>query len=542
MKVFSYFFLICSSYPLVCFAQYSFDHAEEEIEKLLSFGKNAKQTVEEEHAPALSLKIAEVICSTLENQWNIKIAKKNILRQSGVLQTSHGPFDPLLEASYQNTWMHDPQVIDFKTKGQGWAGDLNFNVSKLARLGTLYTFKSEIQEIFNNANLLIYPYNRSDQSTFTFTIDQPLLRRLVYNSEAVTEIVSDLELKALKKEFLQTVSEQIKTAIQDYWDLVAANKIHMVNIKTVEILKSIASSTERLIEGDRLAPADLNEQFAEICRESRDQNASEQDVYAAYNLLLYDMGQTQEEFLMDVPNLDLDEFPDIKRNKEEWRVQHLLELAEMNRGDLLASALRIREANWNLRLAKREVLPDLDVKVAFNYTNSTANNAAKPFFSSVSASQPEKDLIAEVRLSFPIFNNKARGEKRQRRAELSERRLLHDKLNANVRTNVATALRAQLELIDRVQYADCAAEKYIKTLKEEIKRYKAGYSTLFILIDYENRLRQTLIERILSHAEYAKNIVELLFQTGLLVQNVDSSEKVCIQVLNYEQLLKKYGT
>ncbi len=127
----------------------------------------------------------------------------------------------------------------------------------------------------------------------------------------------------------------------------------------------------------------------------------------------------------------------------------------------------------------------------------------------------------------------------QRQAELTQSILSESQLNESIRTEIANALRNQLELIDELYFAGQAVDWYSTALSDEIARLKQGYSSLFIVIDYEKSLRQTTIEKVLVESNYAENIVELLFQTGTLVNYDKCTDGVNIEIMNYEKLLKK---
>ncbi|NGX51186.1 MAG: hypothetical protein K1060chlam2_01047 [Chlamydiae bacterium] len=516
-----------------------------DIEEWLQFRRGARkhrfpfQREEERGKSSVEIDLSYVIAKTLKNQWDIKIGQQAIERQEGVYQSSKGSFNPIIGADVKNNILYDTQQLGFNTTKDGKAQTVQLFLEKLTRLGTRYSLTGSLERVHDPSLFFTNGFSRTNQYVLSFTIDQPLLRGLKYSPETVEEKVSEIEVSTIKNEYVQTIATEVRDTVFKYWELVAAKEILEIHELSYKILYGLATASERLVEGERLALSALNQQFAELSRASKDLVAAKQDVYRAYNDLLFQMGEEESSFGPNPPNLVLESFPEPESEKSKWDVDLLLSTARQNRGDLIASELRIKEAAWLLKSAKNAVLPSLDLVLGFDVTNNRVSNRSRPFFSSINSGPQKKDLSVMLSFSIPLFNDRAKGEKRQREAELSQAILVESKLDESIRTDIATALRSQLELIDEVYFADKAVQWYETTLKDEIARLKEGYSSLFIVIDYENRLRRTFIEKVLVQKDYADNLTELLFTTGTLVKLDDVTNRVSIDILNYNHLLKK---
>ncbi len=518
----------------------------EQIQKWLELGKpkgfkelppKKKYPIENEF---LSLNLSQVISSTLENQWNVQIAEQEVLRQEGITQATRGPFDPNVKAQYLRKWLKDAQTFGFKTGEDGQIDSVQVILEKLTRFGTQFSLNGEIARESNPSFSLDNSFNRTNQTTITFFIDQPLLRRLRYNEASVTEAVSEIELNALKYSLTQTMAENVRSALLIYWDLVEVQKVVIINENAKRILEALASATEKLVEGERVAASELNQQFAELARNNRELVAAQQDTYRIFNSLIFQMGIDRKQFPIELPQLLLDEFPLFAVEKDEWNLNHLLNIAMDNRGDLIAAQFRIEESALRLRLAEQEIYPELDVRVGYDLFNTQINKRAKPFFSSTETHKAQNNYSVLLNFSIPLFNNRAKGEKRRRTEEEIQANLAENQLQEDIRQSIATAFRNQLELIDQIHYARKTVKWYEEALKDEILRFKEGYGSLFIIIDYENRLRLTLIEEARIFAQWSKNIVDLLFQTGTLIERNACSYEMNIDVFNYQKLLNKH--
>lgn len=545
MRVIIYLVVFC--FTGVLFAQTDpnllFPETEEEIQKWLQLGKPKRFKEKPREVPTdqpfHAIKVKEAVGSTLENQWNVEIAESDVFRQDGILQASRGPFDVLLGSDYMHRWLLDTQTFGFKTGKDGNFDSANLFLEKLTRLGTRFALNGEVIREFNPSFSLDNSFNRTNQTKVTFLIEQPLLRRLKYNVESVDESVNELELMALRNELTQTMAENVRNSLLIYWDLAAAQKIVVINRNAKLILDALASATEQLVEGERVAASELNQQFAELARNNRELIAAEQNVYRLFNSLLFEMGIDRCSFSLALPDLDLDEFPVFDLQKDDWDIDHLLCVSMHARGDLVAARYRIDESKLRVRLAKQEIYPELNVNFGYDLFNTQINRRAKPFFSSAEAHKAQNDYAVSLNFSYPISNNRAKGEKRRRDQEEVQAYLEEDRLSEDIRQQIASAFRDQQELVDQLYYAKKTVAWYEKALRDEILRFKEGYGSLFIIIDYENRLRLTLIREAELLAEWSKNIVELLFQTGTLIQRDICSGEMNIDIFNYKKLLMR---
>ena len=518
--------------------------SESEIGRWLKFGKPEKfehlpDREKKAAGPPLKINLSDVVSSTLINQWKVQIAIKGVDKQCGLALAARGPFDPNLGAAFKSTWMSDTQVFGFKSGRDGDIDTARVFVDKLLRLGTRVSLEGQVNKEHNPSFLFGNPYNRTNATTLTFAIDQPLLRRFKYNEQSVDEMVNELEVEALQNELIQTMASNVRNSLFEYWDLVASKKVVTINENAEKILDGLASATERLVDGERVAASELNQQFAELARNNRELIASEQEVFRVFNRLLFEMGVNRCDFPLESPQLQLEDFPNFKTEKCEWSFDHLLSLAVHNRGDLLAAQTRITETEWLVRLARQDIYPSLDLRLGYDFFNSQINQRSKPFFSSTEDRLAQKNYSVELNLSFPLCNDKARGERERRIDEKAQACLEENQLYEDILSRVATAYRNQIELLDQIYYAKKTVVWYEKALQDEILRYKEGYGSLFVVIDFENRLRRALIEQVSVHSGWAKNIVELLFPTGMLIQKDPCSNQVQIEMLNYEKLLRR---
>jgi outer membrane protein TolC len=481
--------------------------------------------------------LQDVIESTLNYQWKVEIAECEIYRRWGIWISSAAPFNPKVAASLLGEKIYDAQQPDFKTGQEGSMTVLKMAVEKLTRPGTLFSVDTQIQQVHDPSLAFTLPYTRYDQSTLNLRVTQPLLRRLIINKEATEETLSYLQFNEARYELIQTMAERVRDAILEYWEVFAAESVVRINTNAERILESLASATYRLVQGEHFAASEMNEQIAEIARTRRDIVGSQQQLYDAYLQLLYLMGETPCAYGEQTPQLILDSFPSPKENQELRTLDCLLQLASSYRGDLISLRLKIQEALLNLRLAKNDILPNLDVILGATFQNSTVFGSSEFFFSSYYLNDAEKIFSGELRLSFALWNDGPQGVCVQRKGELCQACSREKDLWAEISTDVASTYRDLAALAEEIHWANQAVQWYETALKDEILRLKEGYSSLFIVIDFENRLREVLLEQVNVQKLFAQNIARLLYLTGTLVMYDPCNNQIKIDPLRYDHLL-----
>ncbi len=514
----------------------------EEILQWLRSKKILEETPIEEFGskeiPPSEISLSNAISTTLRNQWKIEISESEVVRRYGEWQESAGPFDPVLTSTFGNTWLLDPQQLGNKTNETGSITTLEVAVEKLTRPGTQFSLGSRVKRTHNPSLIVTVPdFTRFNGSSLVFEVVQPLLRGFLYNEAAVEERISSMEFDASKYLLVQTMSEEVLNSITAYWELVAAEKIVEINVDAQHILDGLTQATYRLVEKEQLAASELNEQIAEIARNRRDLVASRQAVYEAYNAFLFQIGERKCTFSENLPHLILDNFILPHGDKREWDLDCLLNQAYDHRGDLIAARIAVQEADLLYRLACKNVLPSLDASFEVELLNSSIERPSQRLFASYYPKQMEKDISAEIRLSIPFWNDRARGARTQRREERMQAFLEENELWSSIYSDIATILREQIELVDEIYYATKAAEWYEIALRDEIMRTKEGYGSLFVVIDFENRFRRTLLERVDVQKRYSQNIAQLLFLTGTLVLVDTVTQEIEIDPFNYDHLL-----
>lgn len=496
---------------------------EQDLANIPALKESAILTAEVKEAatkePPQAIRLSEVVNYTLFNQWDIKISIQEVNRQKGLLQSATGAFDYTLDGFERKTWKKNVQMIGYKSDWSGHLEGAGLSLEHMARLGTKFSVKTENIREYNPIFLFTAPpYNRLNTYFVSFAIDQPLLRNFLYNPEFTTERIRRLDVASAKYVMVQTISTQIRDVVQAYWDLVAAKKIYVIERDKKKRLIELAKKSLLLIRGGQLNATELDQQYAELYRQDRIILLTQQTVYTALNRLFFLMGGVDGCPPIDVPKLLIEEFPDFHRARGSLQMCCLVDLAIRNRPDLVALNYKTKGKWVQLESAKHNLLPSLNLRVEGNVHNFALNRKARPFFGAVESRLPERDLTVEVNFSVPLYNDEFIGDLKRSRAENWQATFQEAQLIEDIKYNVATAIRNHYSLIEQLKAAAEAVRWYKITLKDERRKLIEGFSSIFIVVDFENRLSLAMSDEVQTYNQYAKNLVNLLYLTGTLVE------------------------
>lgn len=475
---------------------------------------------------SLTISLDKIVRYALENQQDIEISEFFVESQAGFFQTAQGAFDPNLEGTFTEMYRHFSRISGRRSHKTGRNSVYDVRLNKLYRSGAKASVFAAYERTDDPLNFA--PLNHIKRYAVGVDIEQPLLRGFMDNPESINERVTFLQWEASKYDMQQVASARINDAIARYWDLVAARKRVEIHTDFLNRLEELGQSVEELIKGGQLAKSEINQQNAEIAREARNKSISEELYYNAFNDLFFSIGYEPCSFYDMLPQLKLEPFPSIHTSI--YSLNRFLSEAASNRGDLISLLFAQAAKELQLELAENNLLPVLNVRGGYNYVSQEAGRGAflSPF------PEREHDWNTEIHFSMPIGNNQAKGEVRTRQSELAMVTIQGRKLLDEIRKDIANAYQNHFSFIQQIKDGEEAVAWYEKAVNSEFKRMKEGYGTLFVLIDFENKLSDARLILVDSYRDYAVNLANLLFLSGMLVEFIPD---ICTATINIAPLL-----
>lgn len=466
----------------------------------------------------LQVSLKEALAFTIENQPEIKISQLNIEVQAGIAQSRGGPFDPVIDVDATATKFHDLQnaVLGIKTDKSGYENIANLNIKKTTRCGTNYVFNANIDQI---KNPLQYP-EKTNIGTVSFFINQPLLRNLCCSLNTANEKAAYYELFAVQYDSLQNLSEKLFNTAFLYWEALGVYKAYQVNVSAIERLSKLKEKIEILIKEDQLAREDIKQPEQRIAIRILRAEQLKQNYYSTIQSLKLAMGDV-DLCQRDADSLLLnDDIPNVLERPPCYRhmVNQLIDYALMYRFDILASFNRELVTGVLLKGAKNFALPEVDLIGGVTRRNFTRGNEANNFLGPFDARKPQTDWTIGLKISVPLHNDEALGLVRQRAAEKLQSSLRTTLLSQTAISDLRAAFEDHLSLISQLRVAEENVSLTKKLIENENKKLPEGYSNLFILLDFEDRLTDALSEVALIYKNYLQNLARIRFLTGAMIR------------------------
>ncbi|MBT8334314.1 MAG: TolC family protein [Desulfobacterales bacterium] len=444
----------------------------------------------------IELSISEAVRMALKNNLNLKLRLEDVVVAEGSAQEAEAPFDALISADVGAT---EETTTPVTIEGIEQERTSAWNASVLKR----FTPGTEVDLSWKNGNLdtdsNFYLFDPIYNTGVKVGVTQPLLKGL-------GQEVQLAELKAARKQLAAqsflvdseaaNLAAQVKSA---YWELVFAHQNLDVLKLALALAEKLRNDTEAKITAGKLASIDIYQPESEVARREEELISGERAIgFAEDNLKLL---LNSQDWLTPFKTTDVPETSPINP-----QISTILEKALANRPDIKAAALQIQASEYQLRKAKDNILPALDIfgAVGFGGTADTYGNA-------LDSSLNDAETQWQIGLSFsrPFNNSLAEGQYRQANAFLNKNRTSLELLKQDIRRTVRVTVRdveLALKAIDATNKTAIATQKRLEA--EQIK-FDAGRSTtLDVLIaqqDYSNALSAENSTKVI----YAQTLAEL---------------------------------
>ena len=400
--------------------------------------------------------------------------------------------------------------------------------------GTQYSVSLQQQRIDNNT--VINAFNPYYLASLNVSVTQPLLKNAGPGNPAHHQLdLAIVNQRASAAQTLASVSQTISQVEDSYWDLVAAWRNVAIQEDALKQAVAQQNSNVRLAKRGAAAPIDAVESSTQVAVYQDDVFSALQTVSQLQNqiksLILDNPADPiwEANLMPTTPVLQLPAAPSLPA---------LLAAAMKNRPEIAQAQAQQQQADVNLAYSKNQLQPQVDLQLAYS-GNGLAGNALPPIGGVFGSATPPPYLggtysqaygnigrfptySAGVVISTPIGNNTARADLAA--AGESERIAKVTTANVDQRIvfDVRNARQSYQSALSRLYAAHRAREAAQQVYDSEQRRFKAGASTTFLVLQRQVELVQDEGRELQAQTDLNKAIVELQRVDGsiLTVNNV----------------------
>ena len=433
-------------------------------------------------APTLSL--AQAVSLALQKNFSLLSAADSVAAARYREHDAVAQFYPKLTPSYSGSTFGDRSFSLDLSQRLPWSG------ASLTANGRYFTLADAVG-----------PVDKSGELSFTLT--QPLLRGFGPNTTYFDLTNSRRQVQTQQRGFELARQRLALDVAQAFYQVLKQRQLLDVARQSLERSQSLKIASEARMKVGLASKLDVlrAELQASQAQESMvSSQAALESALEAFRLVLgLDPGEPQEPEAANLPTTGVDAEP----------LDRLLDRAHANRLELQESRDAVNDAERALKLARQNLLPQLDLNLGFIQvgTGDTFGSAFRP---------ADRKVQVFLSTSYPF----------EQTAERSTRAIAEIDLDASKRAlkqrefEIDSDVRASLRTLERLRKSLELAQKQVEFAEQQRRlatlRYQRGLASNFDIVDAEGNLvaSRTTLVGLLTDFQVAR--IDLLRATGTL--------------------------
>lgn len=519
----------------------------------------------------VTMTLRDAMLMALENNRDIEVERLNVQMNEFDLRGSYGAYDPSLTSSFFYNRSKTPVANPLAGGENGGllTDNLTGNATLLQRVQTQ---GGSFQATFNNDRAttqnLFNAINPQFTSSLSVGYTQPLLRNREIDPFRRQIKIAKKRLDISDAQFRQRAVEIIAQVQRAYWDLVFARRDHEIKRESVELARTQMAHNERLVEAGALAKADIISARVELERRNDEAEAAVDAIQRAENslkalLLLPSSSDLWDSELTPVEQPQLD-------SNASLPLADAVRLAQQNRPELEQFRLRGELNQIDVDFFRNQTKPQVDFVINYGAVGVAGDPRTETNFftqSNLLLTQRVNDLSrlaglpplpgggdfslpgfliggngqslanmfknefrtwkVGVNINLPLRNRAAEANLGRALAEGKQIDVQRQRLTQTIEVEVRNALQAVETAKRRVEAARNSRENAELQYQSEQRKFDAGQSTNFFVLDRQNALIAARGRELKALTDYTKAVAELqrALSTTLTSNNVQVQVK-----------------
>ncbi len=459
-------------------------------------------------AGGLPMSLQDCIQEALKQNLDVQIQRYNPAIALYNLRASYGGYDPTLNVAGAHNFNVQPggffqglPLPSTTTKEDSFNSSLS---GELPLTGLQYDFSGNIndQHIYYETNL-----TRTSSGSIGMKLTQPLLKNFWIDSTRLTIKVNKNRLQYNEQGFREQVITSITSVQTAYYELIYALENLKVQQEALDLSQTQLDQDKQRLQIGTLAELSVQQDESQVA-----QNRA--SVITAQSTLETDQN-TLKNLITD--NYSAWHATDIQPTETLAAPLVLFDLQDSwsrgmtERPDLLQARLNVEEEGIQLKFARNQLFPELDVigtygwngqGMVYNDALGQINQGSAPYYS------------YGGQLTIPLANQNARNQFKSTKATLQQVVLQLKQFEQNVMVEIDNAVKtaqSDYESVNATREARVYAEA---ALDAEQKTYAVGKATTFEVLTYQNNLTTARGQEIRALANYEEALANLYAQEG----------------------------
>lgn len=430
------------------------------------------------------LTLGECIRRALHNGFDMELQRESLNIATDSVPAAKSTFDPVLSASAGKSVVRTAaDALVPQTRSEGLTS--NVGVAQRLPFGTTFGFGANLDRSkLNPAFSILNPAYASD---VTLTLRQPLLQGAgtAVNTAAIRQ--AEIGLENAQRDYEDRALEVIQRTENAYYQLAGAREQLNVFNNSLELARKLLDEANSRHKAGLAIKLDTLQAQVGVANAQRNVLQAQNVVKTAEDTLLALIGRFELDAPLGPARL---EDPQLQTQPN---VEASYALAQAHYPALLNARAGIRLAELDVRTARNQLKPTLDLDVALGVNGSDRNGGGA--FSDAFG-QESSSWQAGLTVTYPWGRSGEKARHRQaqaglRRQELSVRQLEQDVL-VQVRNAVRDVETNQASVKLATEAAGLAQEQY----EAERKRFSSGLSTSRRVLEAQTDLESARVSQL----------------------------------------------
>ncbi|HEB88211.1 MAG TPA: TolC family protein, partial [Deltaproteobacteria bacterium] len=329
------------------------------------------------------LSVAEAVALSIRNNLDVEVQRYEPLIAEAGREEAWGAFDPKISADFAYDVRKSPNTFPLNSvannRDRVMGGGIGLE-QLVPYLGASFSARFESSETVTRSTF--QPFDPQYDSSFFLSGRIPLARGLIWNRPWTNVKLSEITSGISREAFRNALMDNVRSTVNDYWNLVAARDKVRVAQKSLETARALLEQTRTQYEVGVVSRVEVVEAEAGVA-------GREFDVIRAAN----DYRNAQDRLIDTVLGRELSARTSLQfdptEDPESYELRQVdvdasVRAAFRNRPELRIEDQKIEQGEVDLRFAKNQRLPQVDLELRYGFVgvSGDGNDSLGAFFGS----------------------------------------------------------------------------------------------------------------------------------------------------------------
>jgi outer membrane protein len=471
---------------------------------------------------ALSLSLKDLTKLALLNNLDIAISDTNEELVNQRLAAAYGSYDPTLSASWAYTDQKSPNT-NLSTASatsynqmmnHGWNAQFQKSIRQ-----TGGTFSARLTGGRSANNQVFSLFSPQYNAGMSYSYTQPLIQNFKIDQNRMNIKLINLDIKTNDSTFRQQVNEIISSVQSQYWNLVSAIWNYRIARESVNLARLTLQNNRKKVEIGTLAAIDVTSAESQLASSEVQLIQAEENINSVENTVRNLVSKDRDAEIWSkfiVPT----ETPEFTERKVD--LNQAIDTALKNRPELEQQDIKVQQSDMNLQLYQNSKKWKFDAVGSFGSTGV----AGPQSYNQMGNPTTPEDLVGGVGTAYknvftggyinwsigvnvtvPLRSTSLDAQIAQNRIQKQQYLMQRKKQEQAILVEVRNAVSRLDTLKKQVEQSTVATRFAKEQLEGEQKRFEAGLSNTFLVLDAQNKLSSAQYQRLQALINYKQAVI-----------------------------------